>query len=47
MSRDLYQPSRDEQVAAIEILLASQISRELRSCLRERLFELQTRKDAA
>ena len=46
-SRELWQPDRHEQMAAIEILLASSIPTELRRLLREREFALATRKDAA
>ena len=45
--RELWQPDRFEQMAAIEILLASSIPTELRRLLREREFALATRKDAA
>lgn len=45
--RDLWRPDRNEQMAAIEILLASSIPTELRRLLREREFALATRKDAA
>lgn len=43
--RELWRPSRDEQMAALEILLASSIPTELRTLLREREFELATRKE--
>lgn len=45
--RELWRPDRNEQMRAIEILLASSIPQELRLALREREFELATRKDAA
>ncbi|HEU4986828.1 MAG TPA: hypothetical protein VFT89_07165 [Rhizobiaceae bacterium] len=45
-ARELWRPDRAEQMAAIEILLASSIPVELRRALREREIEL-TRKDAA
>jgi hypothetical protein len=45
--RELWQPDRNEQMAAIEILLASSIPTDLRQLLREREFALATRKDAA
>jgi len=41
--RELWQPDRDEQMAAIEVLLASSIPTELRNALREREFQLATR----
>jgi hypothetical protein len=41
-----WRPDRDEQMAAIEILLASKISTELRHALRERELELATRRAA-
>jgi len=41
--RQLWHPDRNEQMAAIEVLLASPISRELRSALREREQELARR----
>lgn len=44
--RELWRPSRAEQMAAVEILLASSISQELRSALREREIELATRRAA-
>lgn len=46
-TRELWRPSRDEQAAAIEVLLASSISNELRQALRERECELANRKDAS
>lgn len=45
--RELWRPTRDDQMAAIEILLASSIPTELRTALREREFELATRRAAA
>lgn len=45
--RELWRPTRDEQMAAIEILLASSISQDLRRALREREYELATRRNAA
>jgi len=45
-ARELWQPDRDEQLTAIEILLASSIPAELRSMLREREHQLATRRDA-
>lgn len=45
--RALWQPDRDEQMAALEILLASPIPTELRRLLRQREIELSTRKAAA
>jgi hypothetical protein len=44
--RELWQPDRNEQLAAIEILLASPIPAELRRHLREREFALATRSAA-
>lgn len=44
--RELWQPDRDEQMAALEILLASPIPAELRRLLRQRVIELSTRKAA-
>lgn len=41
--RELWRPNRNEQMAAIEILLASSIPTELRQILREREFALATR----
>jgi len=41
--RELWQPDRAEQMAAIETLLASSIPPELRSALREREYQLATR----
>lgn len=46
-ARPLWRPDRNEQVAAIEILLASSIPTELRRALREREIELATRKELA
>lgn len=43
--RALWRPSRDEQMAALEILLASPLNSELRRLLRQREYELATRKD--
>jgi hypothetical protein len=43
--RQLWRPDRNEQMAAIEVLLASSIPTELRRALREREYELATRKD--
>jgi len=40
--RELWQPDRNEQMAAIETLLASSIPKELRDTLREREQELAT-----
>jgi hypothetical protein len=45
-ARELWRPTRDDQMAAIEILLASSIPTELRTALREREFELATRRAA-
>jgi hypothetical protein len=45
--RELWRPTREEQLAALEILLASSISSELRRALREREYELATRRNAA
>lgn len=45
--RELWRPDRNEQMAAIEILLASSISTDLRSLLREREQSLVLRKEAA
>lgn len=45
-ARPLWRPDRDEQMAAIEVLLASSISTELRRALREREQELATRRAA-
>ena len=45
-SREIWRPTRDDQMAAIEILLASSIPTELRTALREREFELATRRAA-
>lgn len=45
-SRELWQPDRHEQLAAIEILLASSIDLELRSMLRRREQDLATRRVA-
>lgn len=45
--RATYRPDRHEQMAAIEILLASSISADLRSLLREREQALALRKEAA
>lgn len=45
--RELWRPDRNEQIAAIEILLASSIPAELRLMLREREYELATRREAA
>lgn len=42
-SRELWQPDRNEQMAAVEILLASPIPYELRLLLRERETELARR----
>lgn len=39
-ARELWRPSRDEQMAALVILLASSIPSELRSMLREREQQL-------
>jgi hypothetical protein len=44
--RNLWQPDHHEQIAAIEILLASSIPAELRRHLREREIELATRRAA-
>lgn len=44
--RELWRPDRNEQMAAIEILLASSIPTELRRLLREREFALATRSAA-
>lgn len=41
--RELWQPDRHEQMAAIETLLASSIPPELRTALREREYQLATR----
>jgi len=41
--RELWQPDRHEQIAAVEILLASTIPYELRLLLREREIELARR----
>ncbi|MEO3387357.1 hypothetical protein [Mesorhizobium sp. CAU 1741] len=41
--RPMWRPDRDEQAAAIEILLASEISTDLRRALREREAELARR----
>ena len=41
--RELWHPDRDEQMAAVEILLASPIPYELRLLLRERETELARR----
>jgi hypothetical protein len=38
--RELWRPSRDEQMAAVEVLLASSIAYELRRELRAREIEL-------
>lgn len=43
-ARELWRPSRDEQMAAIEILLASSISQDLRRALREREISLSIRR---
>lgn len=43
--RPMWRPSRDEQMAALEILLASPLNSELRRLLRQREYELATRKD--
>ena len=45
-ARELWRPTRDDQMAAIEILLASSIPTELRTALRERELELATRRAA-
>lgn len=45
-SHPTWHPDRDEQLGAIEILLASKISTELRRALREREVELVTRRAA-
>lgn len=45
-SRPSWRPDRDEQMAAIEILLASNISTELRRSLRECEAQLATRRAA-
>lgn len=45
-SRELWRPDRHEQMAAIEILLASSIDLELRSMLRRREQDLATRRVA-
>ncbi len=45
-SQPTWRPDRDEQMAAIEILLASKISTELRRALHERAAELATRRAA-
>lgn len=43
--RELWKPSRDEQMAAVEILLASSIPTELRETVRRFEQELATRRD--
>lgn len=45
--RELWRPDRNEQLAAIEILLACSIPAELRFLLREREQELATNRRAA
>lgn len=45
--RQLWQPDRNEQMAAVEILLASTIPTELRRELRQMEIELSTRRNAA
>lgn len=45
-SRKLWQPDRNSQIAAMEILLASPLPHELRSHLRDR-FETLTERDQA
>jgi hypothetical protein len=47
VGRELWRPSRDEQMAAIEILLASSIPQELRRELRQREIELSQVRNAA
>lgn len=42
--RELWQPDRNEQLAAVEILMASTIPRELRDLLRELEHKLATRR---
>ena len=42
-SRELWHPSDEDQLSAIEILLACALSRELRAALRERAEELARR----
>jgi hypothetical protein len=44
-AREEWRPDRDEQMAAIEILLASQIPQELRLALRERELALVTERN--
>lgn len=44
-ARELWKPSRLEQMAAVEILLASSIPTELRETVRRFEQELATRKD--
>jgi hypothetical protein len=46
LTRPLYRPSYSEQVAALEILLASSIPMDLRRALREREQELAQRKES-
>jgi hypothetical protein len=45
-ARELWRPTRDDQMAAIEILLASSIPTELRTALREREITLSIRRAA-
>ena len=45
-ARPVWRPDRAEQMAAVEVLLASDISIELRRALREREAELATRRAA-
>ncbi|MEQ1938594.1 hypothetical protein ABMA46_10090 [Mesorhizobium sp. CN5-321] len=45
-ARELWRPTRDDQMAAIEILLASSIPTELRTALRERELTLSIRRAA-
>lgn len=44
-SRELWRPSKHDQLQALETLFASDISQELRSVLRDRERELVTRED--
>lgn len=46
-ARGLWRPSRDEQMAAIEILLASSISQDLRRALREREITVASERKSA
>lgn len=45
VGRELWRPSKHDQLHALEILFASDISHELRCCLRDRERELASRKD--